>query len=216
MKTNKDYQDDLKKALIELDEQKRKPRDKENDFLNIILGILVVMIVIVGIVGAVMIGKTYVNLEPKDPIVNNDIVIDNNEQKDDIDQDDDQNQQDIIDNTDENIDDQINDDTNQQVSGIIDITNEEDGDFKVLEFRISKEDNQVRFDIQSETKIAGNIFLKDDQSLNIGPISVNSGSNELYFLINGQNNYELHFNSSDGREYIYKISKEDIKNAINE
>lgn len=203
MKTNKDYQEDLKKALNELDEPVKK---NENDFLNVILGILIVLIVVIGIVGAVMIGRAYVDYNPKEPIVNNDPVINNNKP--------DNNQQDndvIIDVPDNKDNDTNNQDSNK---GVINITNEENGDFKVLEFKISKEDNQVRFDIKSETKIAGNIFLMDDKSLSIGPISINVGTNNLYFLINGQNNYELHFDASNGREYIYEVSKKDIKSAL--
>ena len=215
MKTNKDYKDDLKQALIELDEPvEKRHRDKENDFLNVILGILIVLIVVVGIAGAVMIGKTYVNLDPKDPVVNNDPVINNNEQDNnqldedhDIVVDDDTNNQDIINSN----------DNNQDIEkGFIHFTNEENGDFKVIEFKVSKEDDKVRFDIESETTIAGNIFLMDDKTLSIGPISIDAGNNNLYFLINGQNNYELHFDASNGREYIYEISKEDIRNALEE
>ena len=215
MKTNKDYQDDLKQALIELDEPvEKRHKDKESDFLNVILGILVVLIVVVGIAGAVMIGKTFVNFDPKDPVVNNDPVIDNNKP------DDNDNQQDnhdvVIDDTDNQDTVDSNDDNEDLDKGFIHVTNEEDGDFKVIEFKVSKEDDKVRFDIKSKTTIAGNIFLMDDKSLSIGPISIDVGTNKIYFLINGQNNYEFHFDASNGREYIYEISREDIKNALEE
>ena len=202
-----DYESDLKQALIELDEEpKMKSKaEKENDFLNTILGVLIVLIIIVGIGGAVLIGKTYVNFEPKDPIVNNE---QNNNTNDD--------KNDIVNSNDDVNNEEDNKPNIQENDGVIDIKNEENGDFEVIEFKISKEDNKIRFDIQSKTKIAGNVFLKDDKTLSIGPISINEGNNKLYFLINGQNNYALLFEASNGRSFIYKISKEDIENALKE
>ena len=219
-----DYKSDLKQALLELD---NKPKIKskvkrEDDFLNVILGFLVVAIVVVGITGAVLIGKTYVNFNPKDSIVNNDTnnqentnndpnntnnEVDTNNQNDEVDTN--INGNDIENSNDNNTDIQVND-------GLIDIKNEENGDFEVLEFKISKEDNKVRFDIQSKTKIKGNVFLKDDKTLSIGPIAIKEGTNKLYFLINGQNNYLLQFDASNGQSYVYEISNEDIVNALKE
>lgn len=222
-----DYKDDLKQAMDDLFEEKEVVEEKTiisrvkkhellreektNDLLNKLLGVIIVLIIGTMLVGAVMIGEKFL----PSPIG---IVEDTNPTNEDIVENDENTN---VDNKDETVIDEIdqNDESivdDQNVGEVIDITNIEDGDFFIEEIKVKKENDQVKIEVKCNALMAGNAFLKDDGNLDIGPINVKEGKNEFYFLVNGQTNYKLYFDASNGRDYEYSITKDMIQNVLNE
>ncbi len=213
-----DYQDDLKQAMAELFEEvvEKKPiysrvkrqellkEEKTNLLLNRLLFLLIVLMIGTLLVGAVMIGEKFLPSQPgivEDSYPTNE---GNSNENTDVDHKDEtvKNEESIVDNKND--------------GEIIDITNIEDGDFFIEEIKVIKENDQVKLDIKCHALMAGNIFLKDEGNLNIGPIKVKEGNNEFYFLVNGQTDYKLHFDASNTKEYEYSITKDMIQKALNE
>lgn len=198
-----DYHDDLKEAMDELYDEKiessieENQSTDENSFLNKILIFLIIAILIVAIVGIMLVGKNLVGSKPPvldPPIVNEP---DGKEEKPDPEDD-----KPTLPEPEEN------------KSAVIDITNQNQGDFYISEFKVTKEKENVRFDIKSESTMEGEIYLKDEGSLNVGPIHIRKGSGSFYFIVNGKTDYVLSCVMENKDVYEYKISKEKIKQAL--
>lgn len=200
-----DYQDDLKQAMAELFEEEKPiysrvkrqellKEEKTNQLLNRLLVLLVVLMIGTLLVGAVMIGEKFLPTQVG-VVEDTNSTIENNSNKDEIVQ------------NDESIADNKND------GEVIDITNIEDGDFFVEEVKVIQENNQIKLEVKCHTLISGNVFLKDNGNLNIGPIELKEGNNEFYFLVNGQTDYKLYFDA-DEKEYEYSITKDMIQSAL--
>ncbi|MGN1343176.1 MAG: hypothetical protein ACI4U3_01255 [Traorella sp.] len=198
-----DYHDDLKEAMDELfdeNESNDKPKEKRNekDVLDKILLFLVIAILVVVLSGIwMMISKSKdINLPT---LPNVDENIDDNQK-------DDENNQDL-DNEDE-LD-------NVEQDKVIDITNDKNAEFQIVEFKVTKNKNDVRFDVKSQSSLDGDVYLKDGANLNVGPIRIHQGSGSFYFVVNGKVDYILSFVSEKGI-YEYHISKEMIQDALKE
>ena len=202
-----DSKDDLKQAMAELFEEEKPiysrvkrqellKEEKTNQLLNKLLVLLIVLIIGALLVGAVMIGEKFLPSQPG-VVEDSNPTIEDNSSKDETVQ------------NDESIADNKND------GEIIDITNNEDGDFFIDEIKVIQENDQVKLEVKCHALMEGNIYLKDEGNLNIGPINVKEGSNEFYFLVNGQTDYKLYFDASN-KEYEYSITKDVIQKALNE
>lgn len=222
-----DYKEDLKQAMDDLfDENKveKKPvfsrvkkqemlrEEKTNKYLNIALTALIVMIIGTVLVGAVMIGEKFLPTQPG-------VIENTNPTTDEPSVDESETVDEIIDDKDDEIvDDNIQEDEivneEDQTIDIIDVTNNEDGDFTIDKIKVKKENDQVKIEIKCNALMAGNIFLKDSGSLNIGPINIKEGKNEFYFTVSGNTDYKLFFDASNGRDYEYLINKELLDKAI--
>lgn len=208
-----DYHDDLKQAMAELFEEERPiysrvkkqellKEEKTNLLLNKLLVLLIVLMIGALLVGAVMIGEKFLPLKPGVVEDSNPTIEDHSNKNDDHKDEAVKNEESIVDHKND--------------GEIIDITNIEDGDFFIEEIKVIKENNQVKLDVKCHALMEGNIFLKDEGNLNIGPIHVKEGSNEFYFLVNGQTDYKLYFDASNTKEYEYSITKDVIQKALNE
>lgn len=202
-----DSKDDLKQAMAELFEEEKPiysrvkrqellKEEKTNQLLNKLLVLLIVLIIGALLVGAVMIGEKFLPSQPG-VVEDSNPTFEDNSSKDETVQ------------NDESIADNKND------GEIIDITNNEDGDFFIDEIKVIQENDQVKLEVKCHALMEGNIYLKDEGNLNIGPINVKEGSNEFYFLVNGQTDYKLYFDASN-KEYEYSITKDVIQKALNE
>lgn len=226
-----DYKDDLKQAMDDLFEettdkkeevviqsrvqrQEMLKEEKTNRLLNRVLVVMIVMIIATMLVGAVMIAEKFL---PSLPGIVEDTNPTNNDSSDnDTNIDDSNDDQTIVDDNQE--DDEIIDDeviVNDSNDGeVVDVTNVEDGDFYVDKIKVKKENDQIKVEVTCHALMAGNAYLKDDSNLDIGPINIKEGKNQFYFLVNGNTNYTLYFDASNGRDYEYSISKDVIDKAI--
>ena len=200
-----DYQDDIKQAMAELFEEEKPiysrvkrqellKEEKTNQFLNRLLVLLIVLIIGTLLVGAVMIGEKFLPTQPG-VVEDTNPTIEDNSNKDETVQ-----NEPIVDNKND--------------GEVIDITNNDDGDFFVDEIKAIQENDQVKLEVKCHALMAGNIFLKDEGNLNIGPINVKEGNNEFYFLVNGQTDYKLYFDAGNTKEYEYSITKDMIQKAL--
>jgi len=203
-----DSKDDLRQAMAELFEEEKPiysrvkrqellKEEKTNQLLNRLLVLLIVLMIGSLLVGAVMVGEKFLPTQPG-VVEDSNPTIENNSNKDETVQ----NNESIADNKND--------------GEVIDITNTEDDDFFIEEIKVIKENDQVKLEVKCHALIAGNIFLKDEGNLNIGPINVKEGNNEFYFLVNGQVNYKLYFDANNTKEYEYSITKDMIQKALNE
>ena len=210
-----DSKDDLRQAMAELFEEdvvEEKPifsrvkrqellkEEKTNRLLNQLLTALIILIIGTLLVGAVMIGEKFLPSQPG-VVEDSNLTIEDNSNKNDDHKDE------VVKNEESIVD-------NKNDGEIIDITNTEDGDFFIEEIIVFKENDQVKLEVKCNSLITGNVFLKDEGNLNIGPINVKEGNNEFYFLVNGQTDYKLYFESSNTKKYEYSITKEMINEAL--
>ena len=207
-----DSKDDLKQAMAELFEEEKPiysrvkrqellKEEKTNQLLNKLLVLLIVLIIGALLVGAVMIGEKFLPTQPGVVEDTNPTIEDNSNKNDDHKDEVVKNEESIVDH--------------KYDGEIIDITNNEDGDFFIDEIKVIQENDQVKLEVKCHALMEGNIYLKDEGNLNIGPINVKEGSNEFYFLVNGQTDYTLYFDASN-KEYEYSITKDVIQKALNE
>lgn len=207
-----DSKDDLKQAMAELFEEEKPiysrvkrqellKEEKTNQLLNKLLVLLIVLIIGALLVGAVMIGEKFLPSQPGVVEDSNPTIEDNSNKNDDHKDEVVKNEESIVDH--------------KYDGEIIDIANNEDGDFFIDEIKVIQENNQVKLEVKCHALMEGNIYLKDEGNLNIGPINVKEGSNEFYFLVNGQTDYTLYFDASN-KEYEYSITKDVIQKALNE
>ena len=207
-----DSKDDLKQAMAELFEEEKPiysrvkrqellKEEKTNQLLNKLLVLLIVLIIGALLVGAVMIGEKFLPSQPGVVEDSNPTIEDNSNKNDDHKDEVVKNEESIVDH--------------KYDGEIIDITNNEDGDFFIDEIKVIQENDQVKLEVKCHALMEGNIYLKDEGNLNIGPINVKEGSNEFYFLVNGQTDYKLYFDASN-KEYEYSITKDVIQKALNE
>ena len=208
-----DSKDDLKQAMAELFEEEKPiysrvkrqellKEEKTNQLLNKLLVLLIVLIIGALLVGAVMIGEKFLPTQPGVVEDTNPTIEDNSNKNDDHKDEVVKNEESIVDH--------------KYDGEIIDITNNEDGDFFIDEIKVIQENDQVKLEVKCHALMEGNIYLKDEGNLNIGPINVKEGSNEFYFLVNGQTDYTLYFDASNTKEYEYSITKDVIQKALNE
>ena len=238
-----DDREDLKAAMNEVFEKKKK-----KDVLTKIIIFLIVLIILVSIVGGILIGKALQgnNVTPNNPPITDELD-DNNDQNNDVNNDqnndvnNDQNtnqddQNDVVNNDgndnqedqtndgqDEIVDDENNDeiiDDNQDPTlnfvsnGKIDFVFIEENIFNVTEFLVSKDEDGVRFDIKMKVNRPGNLYLMDNHSLSIGPIQLNKGERSSYFIVNGQADYTLAFSTEYFDYFEYDITHDMIEKAL--
>lgn len=218
-----DYKDDLRQALDDLFEEniveKKDPlikklmnidllkKEKMNIYLNKSITVIFILTIAAMLLGIVIISEKFYPLQ-QGIIENTNPTIDQpavNDEKPSVDQKDE-----IIKNDDLVKD--IIDDKNQNV---IDVSNLKDGDFIIKEIKVKKENDQVRIEIKCNALFNGKVYLKNRANLNIGPITIKEGNNQFYYLVNGKTDYQLYFESSNGRNYEYSITQNMIDRILN-
>lgn len=182
--------------------------EKENDVLNKVLISVIALIVVVLLGGIIFFGKDLLPTTPVDEPVPGDVIQDEeNDEKPVVDNKEDEEV--VIDNK-ENEDNQ----PNETVEGNIGVTNEENGDFLIHALKVKKENNQIRIDIDCTAEKKGNLYLKDEGSLNVGPIEVDKGTNSFYFQVSENGQYIILFETAN-KNYEYKITSDMLKEALN-
>lgn len=82
-------------------------------------------------------------------------------------------------------------------------------DIKEIEF--DKEKKNIKIEVECDSTVSGDIKLVN-QAFEIGPIDLNKGHNEFYFLVSNVDDYTLTFISEDKTQiFEYDITKETIE-----
>lgn len=96
----------------------------------------------------------------------------------------------------------------------IDVEDQQNEDFRVSQIQVIKQENQIRLEVHCYATLQGELYLKDEGSLSVGPLQVQVGENEFYFEVSGNANYTLTFESSNAK-VDYPISLDMLLNSEN-
>lgn len=170
--------------------------EKENNVLNKVLIVLISLLTVVLLAGGIMAVK---NLLPSQPV------------QDESDKPTDPTPQDPEKPSQPEIPKPDNPETDTPQTPISDNIE----DVVELKKKISKEDGSVKLEFFYESSIEGSITLKDQGTLNIGPLDLRKGEGSFYFLVSGNSDYTLLFeDKGNNKTYSYTLTKEEVQKNL--